>query len=121
MGNNTISITATSNSINFLNSVIHDLHFDLKEIEHIPKKKELKIFFFNTKKKFFCTTSERLENICTLTVKEVRDFKIEETEGIGVYDINYLDYNSGFLRLVSSVPLNFVVELEDTLKIHLRI
>lgn len=98
---------------------IHDQSFD---IDHVRFEDEILTIEFmkeRTNKEiikgniFLWKKSITLFEECILLIHNVKDYQIKDTEKIGIYDFNTIDYYTGEnkIRINTSIPMDFEISI----------
>lgn len=90
---------------------IHDLYFSIDDILYVKDSKELRLFIGDFKREGL----QKREFVpqFSLCVTQVLSYEIKDTEQIGFYDIDVLEYNENVLSVKTCVPLDFMISLGD--------
>lgn len=102
--------------------IFHDQWFDLDSIYLCKKNLILDIPFqrvnITDKTQQFCSLIKNgtlVDHLWVLRINQVVCFKVKDTEKIGLYDLNEIDYSpvSNLIRVLTGVPLEFAVRVND--------
>jgi hypothetical protein len=91
--------------------VIHDWWFDLDKIRFDPDTSTLSIPFSEQIDDDHKTESKNTKENLLLQIKHVQKYQINDTEKIGTYDFNEIEYDEdkNRLNITTGVPLGFEI------------
>ena len=94
-----------------ITDAIHDCWFDLNEIQFDKDKSILLIPYEVKKKEGPLKTPKESKTNYLLQIKNVKDYKINDTEKIGSYDFNKIEYyeDKNQIIITTGVPLGFTI------------
>jgi hypothetical protein len=104
---------STPNELPCIVDALHDHWFDIDEIASDPVAHTLQIPFESEVQKswFSFGRPPKAPVKYLLTVRNVQQYQINDTQKIGRYDFNELLYDSdkGMIRVTTGIPLDFVI------------
>lgn len=104
-----INITDFDN-INTILDTLHDQWFDAEKIALDRTTKILKIPFYDKS-----NPQEAEAAILWLVIKHVESYAIEDSEKVGLYDLNEIKYNptQKSISLTTGIPFGFTVQVDQ--------
>ena len=119
------------NQMSTILDLIHDCWFDVNTITYEPEALTLSLWFGREmpdrsrviEKRFLLKKKEVPVAECFLKIRHVTDYSIRDTEQVGVYDLNEIEYDPNLkrIRITTGVPLDiqmtverFEIEVEET-------
>jgi len=116
-------VATTGGKLGLITGLVHDCYFDVDKIEFDEIKGELRIpFDYGADKEarvlrriWFLSKAETPFLEALLTIHKVKNWALNDTEGIGSYDFNELtfDEKSQTVTVKSNVPLGLSAEVEN--------
>ena len=99
--------------IGMLLDEVHDRFFDIDKIEFKKNKSEIKLHLSENIKGPF----DRI-----LTIKGVKNFTYDDTEKIGIYDINkiVIDQKNLCITIISGFPLRIIFFVDEQFEISIE-
>ena len=111
--------------------IIHDCWFDVDDIVHDPEALTLSIRFGRemfersrvVERRYLLSRKEVPVAECFLKIHHVTDYSVRDTERVGLYDFNEIEYDPNLkrLRITTGIPIDiqmtldkFEVEVEET-------
>ncbi len=98
--------------------LIHDMFFDIDDIWFDSKVSVLKFKLGNLAKKSFFL--KEIDYSYQVIVKGVNGYILKDTEKVGYYDINTLEFDGNYLVFKCSIPLEFKLELTQNSQVNLE-
>lgn len=108
--------------LHLVHDIIHDCFFDVDDIRFDSEQSTLTFRFRRPissdriKLKDFVYTSKSRPTVeCFLTIYNVKSYSISDTENVGTYDFNVLDFDplKHCLTIGTNVPIDIKLEVRD--------
>ena len=126
MENNSVRVISIKDcsEIDVINDAIHDCWFDVANISVDHETSVFKLIYEKEMeeqaeviKDFYLMRKVKVPVIeCYLLINNVKEYKMQDSENVGRYDLTYIDCNEslGEIAIVTGVPISITLKVSST-------